>query len=341
MRNGSRAWVWTACLVLGALLIWGLEEIVVTPFEAGDVYPPYSSLRTDPLGSKALYESLAALPGIAVERLYKPRTTLQGTTAVIFVLGVDPGSWAGIEDQTLDEYEKLAGNGGRLVIAFLPVPPQPISSNAKQSRLEVRWGIKMAYREGVPVRGAIPRQTALYFDPSPQWATLSQRDAVERDFGKGSVVLVADSYFLSNEGLREARDTDLIARLVGPARHVVFDENHFGVAETGSVAKLMRKYRLEGAVLVLVVVAGLFLWRSASSFLPPRPTRSAQAVMGFDSFEGLAALLRRGIAEKDLLNTCFAEWRKSAPKGSRGLQIDGKGDPVAAYRAACRVLEKR
>jgi hypothetical protein len=171
----------------------------------------------------------------------------------------------------------------------------------------------MAYREGVPVRGAIPRQTALYFDPSPQWATLSQRDAVERDFGKGSVVLVADSYFLSNEGLREARDTDLIARLVGPARHVVFDENHFGVAETGSVAKLMRKYRLEGAVLVLVVVAGLFLWRSASSFLPPRPA----------------------------LNTCFAEWRKSAPKGSRGLQIDGKGDPVAAYRAACRVLEKR
>jgi len=336
VRNRSSAWLWVAALFLVSMLIWGLEEIVVAPFETGEVYPPYSSLRTDPQGSKALYESLATLPDIAVERLYKPRATLQGASGAIFVLGVDPASWATIEDGTLDEYEKLVSNGGRLVIAFLPVRPPAKSIDVKRSRLEDRWHIRLGYR---------------YFDPSPEWNVLSRREdratAVERNFGGGRVVLVADSFFLSNQGLREARDTELIAKLVGPAHHITFDENHFGVVETGSVVKLMRKYRLEGAVLVLALVAGLFLWRSASSFLPPRPARPAQAVMGFDSIEGLAALLHRGIGEKDLLDTCFAEWRKSAPRETRALHMEteiqraGKRDPVAAYRAICGILSTR
>ena len=37
-------------------------------FEAGDVYPPYSSLRADPLGAMAFYESLGKIPGISVRR---------------------------------------------------------------------------------------------------------------------------------------------------------------------------------------------------------------------------------------------------------------------------------
>jgi hypothetical protein len=116
------------------------------------------------------------------------------------------------------------------------------------------------------------------------------------------------------------------------------------VVETGSVVKLMRKYRLEGAVFMLALVAALFLWRSASAFLPPRPARPASAVAGFDSLEGLAALLRRGIAGKDLLDTCFSEWRKSAPREPRAARLEeeiarvGKRDPVAAYRAACGIL---
>src|SRR5579863_8492265 len=124
MRNGL------SVLILASILGWGLYEIVVTPFETGEVYPPYSSLRTDPLGAKALYESLAALPDIAVERLYKPRETLQDASVAMFLLGVDPTSWATIEDQTLDEYEKLVSKGGRLVIAFLPVR-QPVATNTR------------------------------------------------------------------------------------------------------------------------------------------------------------------------------------------------------------------
>ena len=122
-------------------------------------------------------------------------------------------------------------------------------------------------------------------------------------------------------------------------RKSYFDENHFGVIETGSVTTLMRKYHLEGAVAVLAVAAALFLWRSASSFLPPRETREVEAVAGRDSMDGMTALLYRGVPEKNLLNTCFAEWSKSAPREPRAAavedQIRVRQNVVEVYRAAC------
>jgi hypothetical protein len=144
-------------------------------------------------------------------------------------------------------------------------------------------------------------------------------------------------------------DSAFIASLIGPAHKIVFDENHLGVVESGSVTKLMRKYHLEGAVMVLVIVTALFLWRSATSFLPPaRPPERDQAVAGRDAGEALVSLLRRGIPEKDLLDTCYAEWSRSAGHSGRvegtRQQVEeeiarlGKTDPAAAYRAAHRIV---
>ena len=39
----------------------GLVHLFHLRFESGDNYPPYSSLRADPLGTKALFESLEPL----------------------------------------------------------------------------------------------------------------------------------------------------------------------------------------------------------------------------------------------------------------------------------------
>jgi hypothetical protein len=136
----------------------------------------------------------------------------------------------------------------------------------------------------------------------------------------------------------------LLVKLAGAAQEIVFDENHFGVAETGSIAKLMRKYHLEGALAVLALVAALFLWRSASSLLPSRAPRSDQPVSGRDSLEGMAALLRRGIAEKDLVRVCYEEWKKTSLNEHKSLNIDSQ-DPlfdhknaVTAYKALMEKL---
>ena len=331
-------------IALLALLIWGLEQVAVSPLETGDVYPPYSSLRSDPLGAKALYESLAALPGIEVDRLYKERTSLS-LNETMLVLGVDPFGFNDVKAEEFDGYEKLVAGGGRLVLAFRPVHA-PESQHRDKPAIAERWHVEMKYGPSELAReSGMPRETSLYFEAGPAWRAVGTHRAIERDFGRGSIVLVADSFPLSNEGLRDARDASFIAALTGPANRIVFDENHFGVTETGSVTTLMRKYHLEGAVAVLALAAMLFLWRSASSFLPPRSVCEAEGVAGRDAIDGMTALLVRGVPEKNLLETCFFEWSKSAPRDARATlvedQIRGRRGAVEGYRAACAVLSKK
>jgi hypothetical protein len=351
MSNRSK---WVLGIGLLALLVWALEQVTIVPLETGEVYPYYSSLRSDPLGSKALYESLAALPELSVDRWYKERAILPKGEAAVLVLGVEPVAWSGIEDKTIDEYEALARGGARLVLGFLPIR-KPYNTPDKRP-VEARWNVKFAYRtmdEGDKTARGIPRDTSLHFEPGSEWQRLDPgATTVERTFGSGSIVLVADSFPLSNEGLLDQRSSEWIARVIGPERKIIFDENHFGVAESGSVTKLMRKYHLEGALGVLGIVTVLFLWRSATSFLPPAPASTRnEAVSGRDAGEALVSLLRRGIPEKDLLDACYAEWSRSAGHGARVERTRqrveeeiarlGKTDPVAAYRAAHRVVTER
>ncbi len=335
---------WIAGALLLGALIWGLEQVVISPLETGDIYPPFSSLRSDPMGTRALYESLGEMPGITVERLYKQRTELSSPDDALFVLGVDPVAWSALKPKELSEYEKLVAHGGRLVIGFLPV--REPGSTPTERAVEEKWGIRLRYRHAdrEAENRNIPRETALYFDAWRDWRT--QDGFAERSFGAGTILLASDTFALSNEGLRDARNTQLIAALAGPAHRILFDENHFGVVETGSVAKLMRKYHLEGAIAILVLVAGLFLWRSASSLLPPRRVTAEEAVAGRNSLAGMTALLHRGIHERDLIDTCFAEWSRVEGKSGRAVRVEEEirklaKDPVSAYRAASQVLSKK
>jgi hypothetical protein len=340
-----RARFWLAAIALAALLLWGLNEIVRSPLESGDVYPPYSSLRSDPLGARALYESLAELPELQVSRLYKSREVLADRDAAIFVLGVDPNGWLSVAAKTLEQYEKLVSAGGRLVIGFLPVRVHVPPTGALA--VEQRWHLRLR-AVGSRVSPVLQRDPGFGFVTGPEWTVLESNGryatALERNFGAGSIVLLTSCFPLSNEGLSSARKPDLIARIVGAARRVWFDEEHFGVAESGSVATLLRKYRLEGGVAVLLLTTLLFLWRSTSSFLPPASRAKSEMVTGRDSMDAMASLLRRGIPRKNLIAACREEWRKSAAREPRAERVDDElqrlesGGPLEAYRSARRIL---
>jgi len=325
-----------ALLILIVGLAWGLEEVIVSPLETGTAYPEYSSLRSDPMGTMALFESLAQVT--KAERLYKSRMSLDpGPGTTIFVLGVDPVAWAKLDADSLKEYEQLTSKGARIVIAFLPIA-KPWVGNEK-TPVEERWDIKFSYKAVFAESGEVPKESSLVLTPGREWKKLAD-STFERLLGRGTVVLAAQSYPLSNEGLREEHNAGLIVKLVGPADRVVFDENHFGVEETGSVTKLMRKYHLEGALAVLALVAGLFLWRNASSLLPPKTPPPEEAVAGRDSLEGMTALLRRGIAERDLVKVCFEEWKKSSVSDLKMPNLDPK-DPLKDYRLIQKTLAER
>ena len=63
-------------VALPVIFLAGLAQLFLLRFETGDGLPPYSSLRTDPLGTKALYESLDRIESVAVSRNYRPLAAL-------------------------------------------------------------------------------------------------------------------------------------------------------------------------------------------------------------------------------------------------------------------------
>jgi len=327
----------------------GIVELFLLRFAEGDVYPPYSSLRADPYGTRALYESLEKIRGATVARHLKPLNMLEGAEGVVFYTGVHAQTLGLASNKELERFEAVVQRGARLILALQPVKDKP-EAKLGRSIIEERWGVRLAYSQ--ESEDLLPSQTLLYFDhPDKNWQTLQQASVIARGMGKGSIVLVANAYLLSNEALLESRDTDLLAAIIGgPAQRFTFDEYHFGVAETGSLAALARKYGLQGLAAGLFLLAALFVWQSSASFLPQREVEEAEA-LGKSAVSGFVNLLRRGVPSAELLPLCAKEWRKSLALGSfcsieKQKQVEdalaaGGADPLTAYRRINRILAQR
>jgi hypothetical protein len=101
------------------LFLAGLLQLFDLAFEKGDVYPPYSSLRSDPVGGRAFYEAMRALNGISVTRHFKPLTRLpDGGGKTLFIAGCNTSD---DPEDLVKALEHFAGGGGRLVLAFHPI----------------------------------------------------------------------------------------------------------------------------------------------------------------------------------------------------------------------------
>ncbi|MGD8724287.1 MAG: hypothetical protein PVG00_10175, partial [Desulfobacterales bacterium] len=69
-------------IILGFVL--GVIQLFLLRFEAGDVYPAYSTLRSDPLGSRAFYRGLENLRNTSVQRNYRQLDHLEFKEATTF-----------------------------------------------------------------------------------------------------------------------------------------------------------------------------------------------------------------------------------------------------------------
>lgn len=384
-----------ACALAG--FAFGLVRLFQLRFEAGDNYPEYSSLRADPLGSKVLFESYGSL--LSARRHFRDLGRLgEGTDTTALFLGV-PGASLQFPPAELKGLETFVRSGGRLVFALFPsygawrpAPPPPRGLGLRapgvtnQTAAE-RWGIKLEHEpldrdtKGVyapatawrkndePLPEQLLVHTAVTFAGlDPAWRTIYARRVstndlavlIERPLGRGTLVLAADSFPFSNEALRRERQSALLAWIVGPNHRVLFDEAHLGVHEKPGIASLARQYRLSGLFLALLVLAGLFIWKSAVGFIPPHQEllarERAEEVEGRDSASGFINLLRRNLPPGDLMKICLTEWnshvardRKPAPHRLLAMQqlIDAENalpppqrNPVRLYREFCRILSK-
>jgi Domain of unknown function (DUF4350) len=401
-------------LLLGcaAVFVFGLVRLFELRFEAGDVYPPYSSLRSDPLGVMAFYESLGKVPGISVRRDFSTENLLPGKTHTVYLqFGAYPSDWRWVPADLSHELDDFLARGNRLVVTFFPQTSRDeflgfdngetnfvksargkkMTRDKSKEKEETddedqgvdmadRWGfathfIKLAQAGNIykPVRVVnktdlrLPRaldwHSGLVFtDLDSSWRVIYARGTnavlIERQFGQGSVVMATDSYFVSNEAMERDRQVDLLGWLIGPNQNVVFDESHFGIANKTDIAMLMRKYRLQGLAAGLVLLAGLFIWKNASTLVPPHAEPERQDyIAGKDSAAGFVNLLRRSLPPRDVLSTCFDEWEKTSGaanlySATRRQQaraafqaenvLPSRGrNPIAVYKKICSILRTR
>lgn len=382
-----------ACaLALAALFIAGVRQLFVLHAAKGDIYPPYSSLRADPLGAKGLYEALDGLRGINATRNFRPLPRLQPDGPITLVYaGVDGrAAW---EDRELRVFNGLVNGGTRAIFTFLPVqnlddfdaaraptklkPGKKLGAKGRQedekkaakkkdeadeddsvknppisfTDAAQRWGFAFdtlpvaeekdgpRYADSADEKARLETEmtwhTRLCFkDLKPEWQVLYECDGkpviIERRLGQGSLVFAADSFFLSNEALRQERQPLLLARLFNGPPTVVFDEDHLGVNEHPGLASLARKYRLHGVFAGILLLALLFVWKNTAHFIPVArdEARDGDVVLGKESAAGFINLLRRTIRPAEILPLCLAEWRKA------GLHRPGEPARVEEILAA-------
>jgi len=396
-------------LCIGAFVI-GLVQLFLLRFEAGDVYPPYSSLRADPLGTMALCESLERLPEVTVRRDYSDANKLPETPDTTYLhLGAAEYEWYELPVDLFNEIESFVTRGGRLAVTMAPVTgPRyfsftttttvtntagtntPARKKTKVRKileedgppirnvsLEERWGLEFAHERlsqgddevyqpvvvtnasELPLPATLDWHSGLVFtNLDSKWRVIYARGTnpvvVERRFGRGSVVIATDSYFVSNEAMWRARHPELLAWFIGPAKRAVFDEAHLGVVEASGVAVLMRKYRLYGVVGALLLLAGLFIWKNSLSLVPPPAEEMKKDfVVGKDAAGGFVNLLRRNIPPAKILDVCFEEWTKSltqagshtiagVDRASAVMEATGSNtsrDPVQVYQKIANALK--
>ncbi len=433
-------------LALALAFGWGLVELFVLRYEVGDSYPPYSSLRADPLGTKALATALDELPNVEVRRNFKPLPKLRTDGPVTLVYAGVPhhAFWGGDE---LQAFNTLVLSGSRAVFTFYPIEAPPSSAQdrlssreereKKQKREDTRqkekkdakkgkkdekadkdapaddeqkkdsekdkktdsksrktneeddadavisfsevarrWGFSFDYlpeekgkaydrhaaliEPGGQMESDISWHSALYFkDLKPQWKVLymcgTMPVVIERKYGSGSIVLVSDSFLVSNEALRGERQPKLLSRIFSGPPTIIFDEDHNDLRENPGVASLARKYHLSGLIAGLVLLAAVFVWKNMVRFIPAYESSIAvdNVVVGKESGEGFVNLLRRSIRPTAIFATCMAEWRKTFTGRARDrahaeevwaqeeARPSRERNSVETYRAISRTIARK
>jgi hypothetical protein len=333
---------WLVALILAGGFVYAALYLFDLQFAAGEVYPEYSTLRTDPKGARLLYDSLAALPGVTVERNYRALEFLpDGVT--VFLLAIPADDFGDSSEPYLRVLEQSARRGNRMVAALIM---QPDGKLPKFEELAKRWNVQLALDDKV-------HPHSLYFTNARGWTSLYRQGAkqmmIERAFGKGSVVLFAGSDDFTNMATVASDRLNLVTLAIGPNAHIIFDEQHLGIAESGSVVALARRFHLLGVGLGLALCAALLLWRHGVDFPPPTRAPAATRLAGRTAHAGLVTLLRRHIPPRTLAAACWQEWLN----GNRGtvsparlqkaesILTGASGRPVEALREIHAVVHAK
>jgi hypothetical protein len=304
--------------------------------EVNGVYPEYSSFRADPKGYRVLFETLSRLGSVHVERFVQPLTDLPASAGKILLLaGVHPGGLSHDQPKFLDDWMT---SGGTLIVTFSSLQAERNEGNLENNsnqpenkplRAEVgkfeSWGIRIFNSKSNLTTKLQSNLFAnefswaghLYIDPTKSdWEVMAKAQnlpvVLQRKFGAGKLILLADSYPLSNVALAAHRNTELISWLFPQHSVVIFDESHFGIINHPGIMSMARRYGLDGAFVVTLGLGLLYLWASRYTINPVSRKRSDTevAIKGMGGSEIFTNLLRRNLPAKDLCTICLQIWKQ-------------------------------
>jgi hypothetical protein len=129
-------------------------------------------------------------------------------------------------------------------------------------------------------------------------------------YGRGTIIVSATSYFISNEAMLKKPSVKLLSWLIGDRHRVIFNELIHDQANRHNIAWLVGKYRLSILLFNLLLVIVLFIWKSFFSTVNYQQEEYQAGSVHLSSTFGLAKLLRKNISPRKLLTTCLTEWRK-------------------------------
>jgi hypothetical protein len=323
----------------------------------GEKHSPYSSYRSDRTGTRRLflfYED-AGLEPVRLKReliMLEERGLLFIIEPQQFQLPAVTGGELPVAGmflpQELDAIISWVGNGNSLVLAA-----------SRQNELHERLGIrvepgsqgrrKQAHRVQLspltrsPGRITSRRDSRLVFE-GPSWVELFAIpgggggeplvQAAVRKLGEGSVVVLSEPFVLTNKGIAVPSNLTFAARLagLGGAGRIYFDEYRHGFSDPRTIISYIRERRLHFALLQVMAVFLLFVWRGRSRLGKPRRLERSSERGSAEYVRAFSLIYRRAHLHGSVIRSAYELLREKVALRAGLGRGSGSDEIYAALR---------
>ena len=248
--------------------------------------------------------------------------------------------------------ERFLAAGGRVVLV---APDGRLKSQSQGWEVEDQWP-KETQRVAAPAwatpdSGVMPRgsesmyltDSAPWLQMDAQWTSLyvgpwdaegktgSARSVymAERRVRSGELIAASQESFLLNEAIKTHPNPVLLDFLAGGRPTIWVDETLRGLQQDQGVLWLVRRYRLEAALLLFWAALLALLW-SLSGALVRRPSRDGSAeIVRNGEHAGVAGqrLLLRSVPREQVVAECWEEFRRRSPQDAQAISADPRWGP--------------
>ncbi len=306
-----------APIVLALLLIAGAILLAYLNEQNNDDGGHPSSYSAKRFGAKAAF-LLLLQSGYKAERWERPPRDLpKRANGVTLVLAGPEHSANHDEAKALEEFVRA---GGRVIITGRWISRTDLPNSVNYGHARVGFAeCKPSAPTGLARAGAITQENDLYWETQGAGQTVHYRDAeghavvVSYALGQGEVIWWASPLPLTNIGIRDKGNLDLLLYAVGRDRRILWDEYfhsaHHDQRQAGNYATVMRWGRWQ---MLLLGVVLLFAYARRSG--PVMPLAQVSRLSPLEFVQTMGSVFHKADARLVPLEIAFARLQQIAAR---------------------------